>query len=418
MRISVQILNTSLKGLRFETDRETIRVGRSGENDLVLLEQSVSRFHATVSARDGRLTVEDLGSRNQTRVGGEAISGPTRLEGGGLVSFGSVLAEISLLESESASAGDSEVTPPEAALAPGAETDKGIEARAGTGAADVVPKGWLAPREEGRVPAAVPGARVPGQRAWSALALILGLTAAGVLILFFLNSSGSLERPVGDPLGVSLRVGEEKLVQVPSGFVLHPFVEHPEVVGVSRPLNLELAVQLRGGSEGVTTVRLYNGSGEHICLHARVLPRKRQEVEDLFGGSSLTQQQRRRLARESMRLAEALRHRAELYQALRHYERASLLLESLAQDPPEEYLQARRWKDKLSKEVQARYEELTFDMGNFLKDGDRRMAMQRLAEIKELVPDEEDVRWQSADLLSSLLQELIEREKRTSRRRL
>ena len=57
--------------ISFTGDR--LRIGRDASNDVVLDDPNVSRFHAEV-VRDGDVvTLEDLGSRNGTRVEGEPI---------------------------------------------------------------------------------------------------------------------------------------------------------------------------------------------------------------------------------------------------------------------------------------------------------------------------------------------------------
>lgn len=68
-------LLVSSDGTRFPlaSDRPN-RVGRGSDNDLVLPDKSVSRHHATISARDGRFHVRDLESANGTFLAGNRIS--------------------------------------------------------------------------------------------------------------------------------------------------------------------------------------------------------------------------------------------------------------------------------------------------------------------------------------------------------
>jgi hypothetical protein len=63
-------------------------IGRSTECHLVLDDPSVSRLHATIHNEDGRLTVEDRGSRNGVVVNGTRISGRQVLGDGDRISFG------------------------------------------------------------------------------------------------------------------------------------------------------------------------------------------------------------------------------------------------------------------------------------------------------------------------------------------
>lgn len=49
------------------------RVGRAEDNELVLSDANVSRYHAIVTWEAGRVLVRDLGSRNGTRWNGEVV---------------------------------------------------------------------------------------------------------------------------------------------------------------------------------------------------------------------------------------------------------------------------------------------------------------------------------------------------------
>lgn len=60
-------------GGRFELRRSPLRIGRALENDLVLSDPRVSRFHAEIRHEDGRYVLYDLGSTNGTLVDGRAI---------------------------------------------------------------------------------------------------------------------------------------------------------------------------------------------------------------------------------------------------------------------------------------------------------------------------------------------------------
>jgi hypothetical protein len=55
-------------GERFALVRDSVRIGRDLENDVVLPDSRVSRFHAVAEARAGRVLLRDLGSTNGTRV--------------------------------------------------------------------------------------------------------------------------------------------------------------------------------------------------------------------------------------------------------------------------------------------------------------------------------------------------------------
>jgi tetratricopeptide (TPR) repeat protein len=63
-------------------------IGRSGETDLVLAGERVSRRHASVEVRGGRVVVEDLGSSNGTWIGGTRITGAAVVDPGAEVRIG------------------------------------------------------------------------------------------------------------------------------------------------------------------------------------------------------------------------------------------------------------------------------------------------------------------------------------------
>lgn len=69
---------------------DKITIGRTRNHDIVLREGSVSKFHAAMTQRDGRLHVQDMGSKNHTRLNGVIIAAPTPVSPGDVLSFGSV----------------------------------------------------------------------------------------------------------------------------------------------------------------------------------------------------------------------------------------------------------------------------------------------------------------------------------------
>jgi DNA-binding winged helix-turn-helix (wHTH) protein len=63
-------------------------LGRGRECGVPLRSTEVSRVHARIRVAGSTATIEDLGSKNGTRVNGETCSGPTRLASGDEVGIG------------------------------------------------------------------------------------------------------------------------------------------------------------------------------------------------------------------------------------------------------------------------------------------------------------------------------------------
>ena len=71
---------------------DMITVGRTGNNDVVLNDVTVSRFHAYFKPSKRRWCVSDQGSKNGTKVGGDELD-PRKeiaIEAGAIVRFGDV----------------------------------------------------------------------------------------------------------------------------------------------------------------------------------------------------------------------------------------------------------------------------------------------------------------------------------------
>lgn len=65
-------------------------VGRDREADVRIADPSVSRRHARIVVDGDTASVDDLESKNGTRVGGVAVSQPVRLAKGDVVAFGAI----------------------------------------------------------------------------------------------------------------------------------------------------------------------------------------------------------------------------------------------------------------------------------------------------------------------------------------
>ncbi len=70
-----------IKG-RWPLDRPVTEIGRWDDNDVVIDDRWVSRYHAQVRREGDAYVVQDLGSKNGTLVNGRRIAGPLNLSDG------------------------------------------------------------------------------------------------------------------------------------------------------------------------------------------------------------------------------------------------------------------------------------------------------------------------------------------------
>ncbi|TNE49501.1 MAG: FHA domain-containing protein [Deltaproteobacteria bacterium] len=69
-------------------DKREITIGRSSENDIVLRRTDVSRRHARLLLREGRLILLDLKSENGTFVNGQRLGSPQVIHPGDTILIG------------------------------------------------------------------------------------------------------------------------------------------------------------------------------------------------------------------------------------------------------------------------------------------------------------------------------------------
>jgi pSer/pThr/pTyr-binding forkhead associated (FHA) protein len=87
--VSAIVLKPVVGGEPLTITRDVV-VGRNDACDVVLKSKGVSGKHARLCVKEGRLSVEDLGSTNGTFVNGERVAKPTPLENGDRVKFDAV----------------------------------------------------------------------------------------------------------------------------------------------------------------------------------------------------------------------------------------------------------------------------------------------------------------------------------------
>src|SRR5215831_16762835 len=75
-------------------DGVDVTFGRSRQATIYVESEKVSRMHARVRRTGDILEVEDLGSRNGTRVNNDKVEGVRRLEAGDEITIGPILAVV------------------------------------------------------------------------------------------------------------------------------------------------------------------------------------------------------------------------------------------------------------------------------------------------------------------------------------
>ncbi len=104
------------------------RIGREQDNDVVILDPKVSRYHAQITLKDGQWLLTDLGSSNHTYLNGVAVTEPTTLQSGDRINLGET--ELILKMPDQA---DDEPAPTRVIPAPAVETPAAIAIPAATG---------------------------------------------------------------------------------------------------------------------------------------------------------------------------------------------------------------------------------------------------------------------------------------------
>jgi DNA-binding winged helix-turn-helix (wHTH) protein len=84
---------------RLVLPRGAFVVGRDRSCEIVLTDPSVSRHHARIHVRNGKLAVEDLNSKNGTRIGARPVSQLTAVKHGEILTFGNVSVEVEFEDS-------------------------------------------------------------------------------------------------------------------------------------------------------------------------------------------------------------------------------------------------------------------------------------------------------------------------------
>jgi serine/threonine protein kinase/Cdc6-like AAA superfamily ATPase len=80
-------------GTVIDLGKEVVKLGRSSENDFVLDDEKISRFHIQINNLDGEFFIEDLNSFNGSFVNDNIISGLVKLNDGDKITVGNYVFE-------------------------------------------------------------------------------------------------------------------------------------------------------------------------------------------------------------------------------------------------------------------------------------------------------------------------------------
>ena len=92
------ICNGEMAGKNFLVDRPLLTIGRGFESDVIINDASISRRHAQIVRQANGDYVQDLASRNGTKVNEELLKAPRLLRQGDIVCLGNIRLEYTLVQ--------------------------------------------------------------------------------------------------------------------------------------------------------------------------------------------------------------------------------------------------------------------------------------------------------------------------------
>jgi len=427
----LKLLNTDLEGQEFFLTKDVTTIGRAPDNDIVLDQISVSRYHARIERFGNQYIASDLGSRNGIRINGKSTpEGP--LTDGGTLAVGDVL-----FRPESVGVSGEERKPPPPPPPP-LRRD-----RDPTPPPVSPPSGYALPTQpETRPPVSPPPspqAEAPSQETAppppSPRKGPFRLGPTGVFVLVLVICLGALlgaYHLFGNPpealtmtmLEVKIKVNEQRWLPVEGDVMVHgkpqsvstDFVaesieiQPPGIVDAWKLDEGELVV--KGLAWGNALITMRSPRGNRIFLKVFVRGRM-PTLEDEIAQAELSDEARRARAVQSMQAAAIHEAKGRPYEAIREYEAVVAYLKPL-QNRGILYIEAREKARKMEEEVNKRYAELRRQAQQANERGNYARALDLTNLILELIPDPNDPRHQRA---ANLLQTwTLERESQKNKR--
>jgi pSer/pThr/pTyr-binding forkhead associated (FHA) protein len=87
---AAHLRNEEGEAVEVHTLRPINLLGRAADNTICIADKAVSAYHARLSFQDGQWWLEDLGSRNGTRVNESRVEGPLVVTFGDVIHLGGV----------------------------------------------------------------------------------------------------------------------------------------------------------------------------------------------------------------------------------------------------------------------------------------------------------------------------------------
>ena len=423
-RAKFRIINSRFSGKEFVLPDHPATVGRSSENDVSIPDQSVSRQHVRAEMNGDRCTLTDLGSHNGIVLGGKTLR-QTTLRTGDRFELGDVAIEFTVESVDdplpAAPAGEdlAPVIPEGYTLAkPGAlpsERPVLVDDLFGLGGAA---EAEIGAEEE----AAVSGA-------WGAAKyLLVLLVICGIgIVAWQLAGSGAAEQNVK---AVIVKVGEVKVIDLGAntrtkGGRVVTHIDRHEVYYEKRvedPVAI-FEVEVTNSKRGTGFMAVVEGRdvGREMDVKLTGPGGRRCTVRILVRGmvpgpprdERISDADRVRLAKRRVaggRAALATRHP---YLALQRFKRAKVLLDPVRSG---EGAVLRREADKAyngaRQTLDAEFNSIKLEALALLHQNDQRGLALQIEKLKNLIPDEDDVRHKKLQIIFERALGLIQRKGR------
>ena len=413
--IRLVVLNTELKGVEIESDRDDVTIGRATGSDIVLEQASVSRAHARIRRENDRYVIADLGSKNGIKIAGESVE-QGELTPDGIFAIGDVEIRFQTSASEAEVPPDAVtmVAPGQAdasaqAPAPGSLTDDqtsgtaaGVPApvasapvaRPLTGEDLAVPGGT--PTAPGAQPGAGEPAAPPGaEPSYTFAYALLGMLVVAAVVLLVVQLKGTREPVQRLTDALMIKIGQERLWRPTRAFTADSVRSEDDGIATAKAWGRY--VVLKGLSSGSVNVTASGKKGGRIRV--RVIVRgRRASLDAEWAHRPLTGEQRLKLARFLVAKGDHIL-REQPYEAMINYRRARMILEKGFDLTPSQYNDAKDREKAAENEVERQWEKHRQAFNFARQNNDISKAVEELRMLQDVIPDPDDIRRQKVEYM-------------------